>query len=387
MNNPSKAWKFVLLVGGLSLLADLTYEGGRSITGPFLTALGASPLVISAISGGGELIGYSLRYFSGRWTDKSRKYWPIAFAGYCLNLLSIPALAFCGSIAPAAALLIGERAGKGIRNPPRDAMLSYAAEETGKAGTAFGIHDAMDKTGAVFGPLLIAALFFKTRNFSMAFGSLFFSALAGLGLLMFAAARYSNPAKTTPADKRGVKPLDRSHSAFWRAVIAASFLAAGTADFPFIARHFEKAAGIANTVIPLLYALAMAAGAVFSFILSRLFDRIGIRILVITAFLGIAAVLIIFQGHNLPAAAIGSFLWGAGFAAQEPVVKAHISRVVHADERATAYGIFWAFFGISWFAGSLGIGLLYQYSIRWMIGFSVALQCLALPFILSLEIG
>jgi len=144
------AWKFIILLGLVSLLADMTYEGSRSITGPYLSILGASAVVIGFVSGFGELVGYGLRYASGYLSDSTRKYWSITIIGYAVNLLAVPLLALAGSWEIAAVLLITERLGKAIRTPARDVMLSHATSQVG-SGWGFGFHEAMDQVGAILG--------------------------------------------------------------------------------------------------------------------------------------------------------------------------------------------------------------------------------------------
>ena len=143
------------MVGIMSFFADFTYEGSRSITGPYLGMLGAGAFTISVISGAGEFLGYNIRLFSGRGADRTGRYWPITIGGYVLQMSVVPLLALAGNWQVAALLIIAERIGKGIRNPPRDAMLSHAAKDIGY-GWAFGVHEALDQFGALFGPLLVA---------------------------------------------------------------------------------------------------------------------------------------------------------------------------------------------------------------------------------------
>src|SRR5438874_10114875 len=92
----STAFRFVIVVGIANLFADMTYEGARSVTGPFLGSLGASAAVVGFTAGLGELAGYGLRLISGVITDRTRRYWLVTIVGYCLNMLSVPALALAG---------------------------------------------------------------------------------------------------------------------------------------------------------------------------------------------------------------------------------------------------------------------------------------------------
>jgi hypothetical protein len=104
-----RALGFVVFLGVVSLFADMTYEGARSITGPFLALLGASGAVVGFVAGLGELIGYGLRLGSGYLADRTKRYWGIAIFGYALNLLAVPAIALAGRWEVGALLMIAER--------------------------------------------------------------------------------------------------------------------------------------------------------------------------------------------------------------------------------------------------------------------------------------
>ncbi len=144
------AYRFILLLGVVSLLADVTYEGARSITGPYLGLLGAGAVVVGAVAGAGEMVGYVLRLASGYLADRTRGYWTLVMLGYAVNLLAVPALALTGRWETAALLIIVERTGKAIRAPSRDVLLAGAAKTVG-TGWGFGIHEAMDQIGALTG--------------------------------------------------------------------------------------------------------------------------------------------------------------------------------------------------------------------------------------------
>ena len=165
------AIKFVVLIGVVSLFSDFTYEGARSITGPFLAVLGASATAVGVIAGFGELIGYALRLASGYFADKTKKYWTLVFLGYGLNLLAVPLLALAGHWPIAAALIVAERMGKAIRTPARDVMLSCASDQIGR-GWGFGLHQALDQTGAVLGPLAVAAVLYYKGGYETGFALL-----------------------------------------------------------------------------------------------------------------------------------------------------------------------------------------------------------------------
>src|ERR1700751_2735494 len=155
----SHAFRFVFIIGILSLFADMTYEGARSINGAFLGSLGATGAVVGLVAGLGELIGYGFRSLTGFFADKTHKYWWFAFFGYAINLFAVPALALAGNWQIAAALIIAERMGRAIRKPSMEAMLSYPGKSLG-SGWVFGLHEALDQIGATLGPLIVSLVLF-----------------------------------------------------------------------------------------------------------------------------------------------------------------------------------------------------------------------------------
>ena len=271
-----RAVRFIVLLGVISLLGDVTYEGARSVTGPFLGALGASAAAVGFVSGLGELVGYGLRLVSGYLSDRTGNYWTIALTGYVVNLLAVPALALAGRWEIAAALIVAERVGKAIRKPARDAMLSHAASEVGR-GWGFGLHEAMDQTGAVLGPLIVSAVLFFGGGYRSSFAILLIPALMAICVLAAARFLYPNPRDmevTSPAPSTGSLPR-----VFWLYLAAVALVAAGYADYPLIAYHFHKAAVVRPDWIPVLYAVAMGVDAIAALVFGRLYDRSGLVVL------------------------------------------------------------------------------------------------------------
>src|SRR4051812_29235467 len=92
-NARSRAIAFIVCLGVVSLFADMTYEGARSIIGPFLGSLGASAATIGVIAGFGEMLAAGLRFFTGRFVDRTRVYWTMTIAGYFLTVVAVPMMA------------------------------------------------------------------------------------------------------------------------------------------------------------------------------------------------------------------------------------------------------------------------------------------------------
>lgn len=369
--------KLVIILGLVSLFADMTYESARSISGPFMVLLGASATVVGIVAGAGELLGYGLRYFSGRWADQSHRYWLLTGLGYAVNLLAIPLMALAGRWEIAAALMILERIGKAIRTPARDAILSHATHSMGR-GWGFGLHRAMDQTGAMLGPLLMSGILAYKGNYHTAFAVLLIPALLALGALALGPLFYPKPqdleVKLVQANVQG------QSKTFWLYLTGAALLAAGYVDFPLMAFHFKKV-GVANDMwIPIFYAAAMGAEAVFAPAIGKWFDRGGMSALIISSLLAAGFVPLVFLGgSNL--IWLGMVLWGVGLAAQESAMKALIADLAPAERRGEAYGVFNMGYGFAWFAGSALMGLLYDHALGALILFSISCQLLALPFL------
>jgi MFS family permease len=377
-----RALEFVLLVGAMSFFADFVYEGARGIAGPFLALLGASGVVVGAASGLGELAGYGLRLVSGRLADRTRAYWPITIIGYIVQMAAVPALALAGSWQVAVGLLVLERVGKATRNPPRDVMLSHAGAEMGGYGWAFGLHEALDQFGALLGPLAMAAMVAWRHDFHLAFAVL--GIPAACTLLVLGVARLLYP-HTEELEPRAPSTFDTSGfpREFWIYLFGAGLVAAGFADFPLIAFHFEKASVLAQKWIPVFYAIAMGVGGAGSLVFGKLFDRAGLKILVPLTIVTALYAPLAFLGDQWTALA-GVALWGLGVGIHESILAAAIATMVPTERRATAYGIFTAAFGLFWFLGSVLLGWLYDVSLTAMVSIAVALEIAGVPFFLIL---
>ena len=379
IRSASPALKFVLLVGVMSFFADFTYEGSRSVIGPYLGTLGAGALAISVVSGAGEFLGYGLRLFSGRGADRTGRYWPITIGGYVVQMAVVPLLALAGSWEVAALLIIAERVGKATRNPPRDAMLSHAAAEMGY-GWGFGVHEALDQFGAMFGPLLVALILVVSQHdYQLAFAALAVPAAVTLSLVLTARRLFPRP-RDLAAGPAGVTASGLPR-VFWVYLAAAALAAAGFADFPLIAFHFQQAHTVGAPVVPVFYAVAMAVSGTGSLVFGRLYDRAGIGVLIPLTAGAAAYAPLVFLGGVWPALA-GVALWGLGMGVQESIIPAAVAPMVTADHRASAYGLFTAAYGTAWVLGSVAIGLLFGVSLAAVTAFAVAAQLAALPALL-----
>ena len=379
----SSAIRFIVALGLISLLADVTYEGARSVNGPFLGTLGASAAIIGAVSGAGELAGYVLRLLSGMAADRTRRYWALTIFGYAVNLVAVPMLALAHHWSFAAALIIAERAGKAVRTPARDVMLSQASLTVGR-GWGFGLHEAMDQAGAFAGPLLVALVLKESHEYWRAYALL--AIPAGLALLTLFTARgsYPDPSQFEHQPAPAAASHSRYGKTFWIYVAAAGLVAAGIVDFPLIAYHFLRAGITSPAETPVFYAIAMGVEAFAALASGRLFDRVGVPVLIAgVALLAVSNVLLFFGSFWM--ALGGMALWGAGMGAQQATLRAEIAELVPRERRGFAYGVFNTVYGVLWFAGSTAAGILYGVSVSAVVAFAMVTQLAAIPLLLTVR--
>ena len=361
---------FIVCLGIVSLFADMTYEGAHSSISPLLLSLGATAAQVAFIAGLGEMLGQSLRYFSGRFASRTHAYWAITFAGYAMNVIAVPALAFAGNWQMAAILVAAERMGKALRGPARDVLLSEATQEVGH-GFGFGLHSVMDQTGAVVGPLLMMIGVMRTGNFHSSF---LWLAVPAVGtLLALSSARFLYPRQGSSARNPNPQAIPRI---FWLYTIAAGLLAFGFVDWPLLVYRFAQQHLTTEAEIPMLYAIAMGLEGALAFMFGKMFDRYGVLILALGTAFSIASLPLGFLGGRMAAfASVGC--WAAGMGSQDACLRSGISQVVSMNKRGHAFGAFNGVFGVMWFAGSVAMGALYGRSPLALVVFGLTFQIAA----------
>lgn len=370
----SAALRFVLTMGIVNLFGDITYEGGASVNGPFLASLGASAAAVSIVAGVGEFLGYSLRLPAGYLGDRTGKHWVLTFIGYVVNLFAVPALALAGSFPIAAGLVLAERVGRAIRKPTVESMLSYTTGKLGK-GWAYALNTALDETGATIGPLLLALVLLWHGNYRTGYALLLISALLALASLTIARIVFPLPSRL---DEGQTAPVKEFTAAYWFNMAAAASFAAGLMSFEFISFHLSSTRTVTGSWIPVFLSLSTAFGVLASLLLGKLYDRIGLPILVAAVLCSAVFSPLVFLGGFRTALA-GMLLWGVGYATQDTLFKALIAGVLPEGKRNLAFGLFYAVYGLGWLVGSVTTGLLYERSHSAVIVFSITAQLASLP--------
>lgn len=378
--------RFVVSFGVVSALADVVYEGARSIIGPFLGDLGASAALVGLITGAGEATALVLRLVTGRLADRTGRHWALTITGYALTIACVPLLALSPGLIGAGLLYNGERFGKAVRTPARDTMLAHASTKMGR-GWAFGLHEAIDQSGAVLGPLLLAGVLATGGSFRTGFALLAIPGAAALAVLLRLRAAVPDPTAFDPtAQLSDAKKLSLGSwlpTRFW---LYAAFSAAtmlGFATWAVLAYHLSTQGILPTGLVPVLYAAAMGAAALTALVFGRIYDRAGLRGLVVLPILTAVVPFLSFT-HSIPLVILGAVVWGAAMGAHESTLRAAVADLVPAHRRGAGYGTFTAIYGLAWLAGASIIGALYNHGITAIGIYVLATQALAVALLTPL---
>lgn len=372
--------RFIVGFGIVSALADIVYEGARSIIGPYLGSLGATAAVVGLVTGAGEAAALVLRLFTGRFVDRTGRPWPQTIAGYALTALCVPLLALTAQLPAAGVLYNGERVGKAIRTPARDSMLAHASARMGR-GYSFGLHEALDQIGAMAGPLLIAATLALGGSYRLSFALL--AVPGGLALLTLGRLRRAapDPAAWEPAarvsENKRLRLESRLPRQFWQYAGFSAATMLGFSTWAVLAFHLTDKHLLPAALVPVLYALAMGVAAVAAVVFGRVYDTVGLKGLVVLPPLAAAVPMLSFSSSTA-AFVIGAIVWGAAMGVHDSTMRAAVADLVPAHRRGAGYGTFTAIYGVAWLAGAAIIGYLYEHSLAAAVVFICAAQLLAL---------
>lgn len=392
INNKKKtALSFVLIMGIVSLFSDMTHEGARSIYGAYLGLIGVSAATIGFVMGLGEFIGYSFRIITGFYADKKHNYWFMSIIGYAINMGAVPLISLCSEQGWkwACVLIIIERLGKAIRQPSKNTLVSFASSQIGQ-GKAFAIQEFLDQLGAFCGPLLLFIILLLRQNsndllltYRICFAILLIPAFFTLYFLFRARKKFPNPENFEVNINKEQKSATNIHFIIYIAAI--SLFAFGFIDFPIITMHIAKLSIMPSSFLPLIYSGAMLIDAIAALIFGVMYDKFGIKVLILSNLLSAFFALFIFLYHSVAFIILGVALWGIGMGAQESILKSAVATLVPKNSRSTGFGIFETSFGIFWFIGSWVLGILYDNSIPTMVLVSITSQILSIPLIIVLS--
>ena len=377
----------VLVLGLVSLLTDVSSEMIYPILPLFLMGIGATGAVIGLIEGAAETTASLLKVVSGRLSDKVGKRKPFLVSGYGLSTLAKPLLFFATSYWHVFAVRVTERTGKGLRSAPRDALIadSTAKEHIGKA---YGLHKAMDSTGAVIGPLLVLPVLLAAATVTTDTYRLIFliatipAALAVVVLILFVR---EPPMRAPRATGRMLKDAHRLGRRFWALTLVVLIFFAGEISYSFFVLQ-SQAQGMSTITTILLYALFNVVFVIVSLPSGMLSDRIGRRPVLILSFALFALTsLVMALATGLLLLALGFVLYGVYKGTSEGAFKSFVIDLVPKDLRGTALGVYHTAVGLVMLPGGLVAGLLWDAAGAWgTFGYGITMSLIALVLMLYL---
>jgi MFS family permease len=361
--NARSVYLAILLLGIVSLLGDVVYEGSRGLVPDYLAFLRASAFIIVFVGRFGEFLGYALRLVSGVLADTTRAYWAFIFLGYGL-IVAIPLLGFTNLWWIAIILVLLERIGKAVRSPARDAVLSIVSKGVG-AGKAFGIHELLDQIGAILGPLIVAALmFYSGNNYSLTFSFLLVPFLALVAFLVFTYNRVGQggPSDAGKVEEKGEKDEEggKLGGAFYIYTSAVLLNTVGLIPYELI---LLKASAILQPtnqqwIVPLIYMLIQGIDAPTALFAGYSYDKFKIKVLALPFILSVFPTLFAMVNADLTALLFAAVFFGLVLGMQESIYRAAVSEFAPISSRGTAYGIFNTAYGVGMLASGFMYGLI-----------------------------
>jgi MFS family permease len=367
----------VIRLGYVSLLTDVSSEMIFSVFAiVFTTVAGASTLVLGLVEGLADVSASLLTYMAGWLSDRSGRRKPLTLAGYALSTLGKGLLLVSSSVWLLACFRVLERLGKGLRGPPRDAWLADISTASNR-GWSFGVHKAMDKAGAIVGPLLAYGWLSWHGESVQAYQALFMMALLPAVLSVWLLAG-------TPGMSSAPHPRERLSDS-WMALSPAfkRFLwPAGVFALSYFSPGFfllkAHSLGWTTPELVLLYALFNAICVISAPLAGWHGDRLSRRHVVMTGY----AVYALLNGWMVMAQqtweVVGVFvLYGVFYAVDESQTKAYMAEL-ETHRYASAVGVYQLITGSMYLLASVLAGLLWLISPAWAFAAAAGLAILAM---------
>ena len=367
----------VLKLGLVSFLTDLSSEMIFSVFAVFFTTVaGASSALLGLIEGLADFSASSLNYLAGWLSDRSGQRKWFATAGYGFSSVAKLILLVSSSIAGLAVFRVLERLGKGFRGPPRDAWLVSVAGQATR-GYALGVHKALDKSGAVVGPLVAYGLLKWLGESASTYRLLFLVAVVPAVLAVLVLMLISN-APGQPHPREGLRQNWQQLSpGFKRFLLPAGVFALGYFSLGFFLLRAHDV-GFSMTDVVLLYALFNTTCVVVAPLVGHLGDRVGRSRIVLLGYGAYAGLnmWMVFAGTRWEMIAVFC-IYGVFYAIEESQSKAFIADI-EPERRATAMGAYNFVTGLLYLPASLVAGALWTLSPSLAFGLAAALSLAAM---------
>ena len=356
----------VVLLGLTSLLTDISSEAVAAVLPLYLVyAAGFSPLALGVIDGLYRGAAAITALASGFWADRRKRHKEVATLGYGLSAVTkLGLVAAGGAVAPIAVFVMLDRIGKGIRTAPRDALISLSASPK-TLGTAFGVHRAMDTTGAMIGPLMaFGILALAPLAFTSVFLVSFCVAIAGLGVItLLVPSRVERTESKPPLSLRQLSPLLLERR-FRALVLVASLLGLATISDAFLYLALQRKLDLAPAIFPLLFVGVSLAFMVLAVPAGKLADRVGRGrvfvggyVLLLPVYASLLAPQLGYLGLGLVLAFVG-----ASYAATDGVLAALASGTLDEEARGSGLSVLTTATNLSRFVASVGFGALWTWA-------------------------
>jgi MFS family permease len=355
----------VLLLGVTSMLTDISSEMVTTILPLYLTySLGMSPLQFGVIDGIQQGASSLVRVFGGFFADRRGRYKEVAVVGYGLSAFTRIALLVAGrSWSLIGGVIFLDRAGKGIRTAPRDALISLSTPEE-DLGTAFGVHRALDTAGAMIGPVIaFAVLYAAPHGFHSIFVLSFCFALVGLAVLVLFVENRPERVDDAPARPLGARDVAALFAlpGFALLTCIGFALAVATTSDGFIYLGLQNTLDFAARNLPLLYVATSLVYMLLAVPVGRVADRLGRSqvfiggyLLLVVVYASIVLPSIGAAGTVLVVVALGTF-----YAATDGVLMALASGLLPAHARATGLSLLVTATSLGRLVASIAFGALW----------------------------
>ncbi|MCP8307232.1 MAG: MFS transporter [archaeon] len=378
------AYVAILLLGIVSLMGDLVYEGSRGIIPDYLNFLGAPALFVGLVTGLGEFLGYAMRLVSGILADTTKAYWFFIFAGYGL-IIAVPLMAFSWGWEVIALLVLVERFGKAVRSPSRDTVLSVVSKGIG-SGKAFGIHEFLDQIGAILGPLIVVVLMLYTKNdYSNVFKFMIIPYFVMLLALSYTYKRVRGQtyAETRVEEKQGLT------KSFYIYTIAVTLNTIGLIHISLI---LFKASEILQPIhqqwiVPVLYLVVQGIDAPIALISGYFYDRAGVKVLFMPFILSTLPPILALLSNQLLMLVAASVFFGLVLGMQESIYRAAVADLAPLTSRGKAYGLFNTAYGLGFLASGTIYGSFMDYRIPSIavVAYALLTQIVAIFLLLNVK--
>ena len=350
----------IFALGFVSFFTDMSSEMVFSLLPTFLLGLpGSSRAVLGLIEGTAEALSYALRAVSGIFSDKFRKRKMFVLVGYALSNAVKPLFAVARVPFDVFVIRVSDRVGKGVRTSPRDALLCESVSEK-RRGAAFGLHRTLDQAGAIVGPVIASTalliLGFTVRDIfwlSLIPGSI------ALFIILFLVKERAGKSTSEFKLLAGIKSALKGN--FSLLLIIVCIFSLGAFNFSFVLLNAQEA-GIADSLIPLVYAAVNVAHAAIAIPAGVLSDRVGKeKVMVLGYGVFLSTTLLILLPATGYVALLVAVFYGAYIGVVETVQRALIPDYVGEKLRGTAYGIYYLVVGSSFFVSNAVVGSLWEY--------------------------